>query len=269
MIDRKTFYTEIRASLFRSTGLSMSAVVTINAILDEAERRKIDDRWLAYMLATVRGECGPNMSPVREGYGKTDAASRAHVARQGYKYAKVVNGHVYYGRGLVQLTWDFNYASMGKLLGIDLLGNPELALRPDVAVKIMFEGMIRGTFTGKKLSDYFNDVKTDWANARRIINGTDKATQFAAWAEKFYAAIKLARTAQPAAPAPKPGPEPAPKPVPAPATGKKGLFALIGVMIASGIGWLADHIITVLMVIAIFGVIGAAVLLHKKRGEKK
>lgn len=48
-------------------------------------------------------------------------------------------------------------------------------MRPDVAAFVMFEGMINGTFIGEKLSDYFNAKTTDWINARRIINGTDKA----------------------------------------------------------------------------------------------
>jgi len=32
-------------------------------------------------------------------------------------------------------------------------------------------GMIKGLFTGKKLSDYLTDTKKDYFNARRIING--------------------------------------------------------------------------------------------------
>src|SRR6185369_5955680 len=79
------------------------------------------------------------------------------------------------GRGYVQLTWDYNYKAMNKLLKeagftVDIVENPELALSPMVASFIMFEGMQRGTFTGKKLADYFTNTKTDWLNARRIIN---------------------------------------------------------------------------------------------------
>ena len=51
------------------------------------------------------------------------------------------------------------------------------------------EGMILGTFTGKKLGDYFKGVKQDWEGARRIINGTDKKALIASYAQKYYAAI--------------------------------------------------------------------------------
>jgi hypothetical protein len=123
------------------------------------------------------------------------------VESRGYKYAKEVNGHVYYGRGLVQLTWDYNYERMEQILGVDLVSNPDLALQPDIASKIMFEGMQRGTFTGKKLSNYFGSTTTDWRNARRIINGTDRAEEIAAYGEAFYEALQAA--AEPAsAPAP-------------------------------------------------------------------
>jgi putative chitinase len=196
MIDRQRFYEAIRADrgIF-PRGVAQSAVTTIDAMLDEWDRRELNDlRWLAYMLATIRGECGDAMAPVREGFTKTDAEARAFVRRQRYPYAAVVNGNVYYGRGLVQLTWERNYVVMGRLLGIDLHNNPDLALVPDIAVQILFEGMLRGEsgkgdFTGKSLEDYFNGTREDWLNARRIINGTDKASTFAAWGKRFHAAL--------------------------------------------------------------------------------
>lgn len=192
MIDRRKFFAEIRNAPFGGALLA-ETVQGIDAILDEWERRKLTDkRWLAYMLATVRRECGIRMLPVREGFGKTDQASRKFVRRQGYRYAQEVNGHVYYGRGLVQLTWAENYAKMTSLLGIDLLSNPDLALDPAVAAKVMFEGMIRGTFTGKSLATYFSDHESDWRNARKIINGLDHADEIATVAKQFYAALDAA-----------------------------------------------------------------------------
>lgn len=203
MIDRKKFFDGIRSQPFKGK-LKAATVKGITAILDEWERRGLKDlRWLAYMLATVLRECGEDMLPVREGFKANDAAARAYVKRQGYRYAKVVNGQVYYGRGLVQLTWDYNYKAMTELLqkeGIadetgvtcDLVNRPDLALRPDIAAFIMFEGMIRGTFTKKKLADYFTPTKTDWRNARRIINGTDHADEIAANAKHFHSDLASA-----------------------------------------------------------------------------
>lgn len=192
MIDRRKFFAEIRRAPFGGV-LSLDTVRGIDAILDEWERRKLTDkRWLAYMLATVRRECGIRMLPVREGFGVDDDASRRFVKRQGYPYAKEVGGHVYYGRGLVQLTWTDNYRKMSDLLELDLVNKPDLALDPAIAAKIMFEGMIRGTFTGKSLAHYFTAQDSDWRNARKIVNGLDHADEIAATAKAFYAALKAA-----------------------------------------------------------------------------
>ena len=95
----------------------------------------------------------------------------------------------YYGRGLVQLTWNYNYEKMGKKLGIKLLENPDLALEVKNAIPILFIGMSVGIFTGKKFADYFSKTKEDWVQARRIINGLDKAQLIADYAQRYYGAI--------------------------------------------------------------------------------
>jgi predicted chitinase len=46
------------------------------------------------------------------------------------------DGAKYKGRGFIQITGKANYATAGQALGIDLVNNPELAARPDVAAKI-------------------------------------------------------------------------------------------------------------------------------------
>jgi len=98
---------------------------------------------------------------------------------------------LYYGRGYVQLTWLENYkkATAKNSKGWNFILNPELALEVEPAMWICFEGMKNGWFTGAKLSQYFNDVKTDPINARRIINGTDCAQLIAALYDKFYKSI--------------------------------------------------------------------------------
>ncbi len=81
----------------------------------------------------------------------------------------------YRGRGLVQLTWWYNYAKNSVRLGrgLELLFNPELALQPDIAYELMVQGMLAAWFTPKKCGDYFSDSKTNYYDARDIINPGD------------------------------------------------------------------------------------------------
>ena len=54
------------------------------------------------------------------------------------------------------------------------------------------DGMIRGWFTGRKLLDYIDGDRRDYVNARRIINGTDRAQVIAGYAMAFERALRAA-----------------------------------------------------------------------------
>ncbi|WP_328325302.1 glycoside hydrolase family 19 [Kribbella sp. NBC_00382] len=54
-------------------------------------------------------------------------ATLVHESRLEYNIREIGDTRVYGGRGYIQLTGDFNYGPAGRYLGIDLLGNPELA----------------------------------------------------------------------------------------------------------------------------------------------
>ena len=145
-----------------------------------------DKRWLAYILATAYHETAHTFEPVREiGRGKLRAYGRKRK-QSGEPYTI---DQIYYGRGHVQLTWYENYDKFSKLLGIDLLNNPDLALQMDTSIRIMFKGMTRGLFTGVNLSRYFNDQREDWVSARKIINGTDKAEMIAEYGKEFLSLV--------------------------------------------------------------------------------
>jgi putative chitinase len=49
---------------------------------------------------------------------------------------KAGDGAKYKGRGFIQITGKANYTKAGQALGIDLVNNPDLAAKPDVAAKI-------------------------------------------------------------------------------------------------------------------------------------
>lgn len=179
MIDHTAFFASVRNDPFGGR-LKQSQVDGLNVFLYEWEVSELTDlRWLAYMFGTVFHETAHTMQPIEE-YG----------LGEGHEYGEPdpETGKTYYGRGYVQLTWKDNYERMGKIVGEDLVHLPELALVPSIAVEIMFEGMTQGLFTGKKLSDYFK-WQTDEINARRIVNGTDKASTIAGYARAFYAAL--------------------------------------------------------------------------------
>src|SRR3990167_8391318 len=204
-MTRAAFFAAVRASLFGGR-LSQPQTDGFSAILDEWEKRGGGDvRHLAYILATAFHETAHTMQPIRE-YGRG----------KGRKYGvKGKHGQVAYGRGYVQLTWDYNYEKADKELGLNgaLTRNYELALRPDIAAQIMFEGMIEGWFTGKKLGTYFTDAKADWKNARRIINGLDKADLIAGYGRAFLDALKAAESEPEVIQAVRPPPDiPAPQP---------------------------------------------------------
>lgn len=188
-INRDDFFDTLRTIKLFSK-LTQERVNGINFILNEWDKDKDlkDPRWLAYMLATTFHETGQTMMPIREwGKGKKHAYGRK-LKMNRRPYSKP--NKIYYGRGYVQLTWYENYDKMGRLLGVDLLNNPELALNGKIAAQIMFEGMTKGDsnfgdFTGKCLEMYFNNTKDDPYRARRIINGMDKAKTITGYHKKF------------------------------------------------------------------------------------
>jgi putative chitinase len=75
------------------------------------------------------------------------------------------------------------------------IGRRAKALRLDIAVAVMFEGMLDadssfGDFTGMTLDDFFIDRADDPVNAREIINGLDRAELIAGYHRQFLTALK-------------------------------------------------------------------------------
>lgn len=189
LADQPRFYIGVR----KVTGsLDQIQVDTIQRLLNAAKEWPLS--WVAYALATAWHEC--KLRPIRE------MGSNAYLDK--YDTGKLAaalgntpedddDGIRYAGRGLVQLTGRRNYRSAGEFLGVDLLGNPDLALLPEVATKILVWGMEGGKFTGRALDDYLPDrlgTQPQFVQARRIINGQDRAQLIAGHAEKFQDALE-------------------------------------------------------------------------------
>ena len=204
VFDRQRFFAAVRNAPF-SGKLSGGQVQGTELVLDEFERIAPDGdaRHLAYMLATAFHETAATMQPVRETLAASDDAAiiildRAYAAgRLGQVttpyWRRDAEGKSWLGRGLVQLTHKPNYVAMSAVTGIDLVARPERAMEPEVSATILVEGMLQGSFTGRRLSQYFNAQSEDWVGARAIINGRDRAELIAGYGRSFNTALTASR----------------------------------------------------------------------------
>ncbi|MTH94745.1 hypothetical protein [Roseibium sp. RKSG952] len=133
----------------------------------------------AYILATAYWETARTMKPVVEAFWLSE-----NWRQNNLRY------YPWHGRGYVQLTWKENYRRAQERLGIPFAEDPKLAMVPEHAAKILVTGCVEGWFTGKKLADYITLKKSDFFNARRVVNGRDKADQIAALARDYDRALE-------------------------------------------------------------------------------
>ncbi|MBO9541848.1 LysM peptidoglycan-binding domain-containing protein [bacterium] len=110
------------------------------------------------VLATIAVETG-NFKPITE-----YASGDAYEGRRDLGNTQRGDGRRYKGRGYIQITGRYNYEKYGKQLGVDLVGNPSLALDPKIAAQI--------------LARYFKDrniaakaERGDVEGVRRAVNG--------------------------------------------------------------------------------------------------
>lgn len=143
---------------------------------------------IAYILATAWHETAQTMQPISE-YGSDKYLSKYDTGKLAKDLGNTSDadgdGILYKGRGYVMITGKANYDKFSKILDIDLIKNPEKAKEPQIAAQIAVYGMIHGSFTTKKLSDYITLNKADYLNARRIINSQDKAVTIQGYAQDF------------------------------------------------------------------------------------
>ena len=235
-MDRSKLYASLRTSLFKG-GVSQTQVNGIEGILDAfATHGDGKPDTLAYALATAYHETGTRMVPVREGFASTDAGARAAVNKLAVKrgpksavarYAKPAGpyGHVYYGRGHVQMTWLENYEKSSADAGVDLVKDPDKMLEPKTSARVLIKGLLDGRWNGAGKGLRFYLDKGDVLQARRTVNILDKAETIAGYHAKFLAAVKAAGVPVVAPVAPTPTPAPS-------APVASGWSALIAIIIA-------------------------------------
>lgn len=298
-MDLARFFDGIRASVFGGR-LTESAVDGCEAILASCRRHSVTDpQHVANILAQVHHETGGYMLPIKEtvfaSHKDKNPSDATVIARLDAAFAKGQLPWVktpywrdgWFGRGPIQITHEANYRKMGARLGVDLVGNPALALEPDVGADIAVVGMSEGLFTGRKLSDYRFPAALSARpaqNPRRIVNGQDGTdAKIAGTHRAFLAALEVAGWGVEAVPKPdmpiivpppivvhEPAEEPA-VPVPTIPTGgpkAKANGAAIGttlvgpaLLLAAKFGWIPADIAsdseTVILLTAVIGAIGA------------
>lgn len=218
-IDKPKFYAAYRKQF---GSIKQTTVDTLEAIIDVFNQNVSTERDVekkAYMLATVRHECGSEMKPIIENLNYTSAARIAKVwpsrfttasaqafvrnpeklgnsvyaNRLGNGNAASGDGYRYRGRGIgAQFTGRVNYEKFSKLFNVDLVNNPDLALDLTLGSKILYKGCIEGLFTGVGLGRYINDARIDYKNARRVVNADVglNGNKIAAEARRFESILK-------------------------------------------------------------------------------
>ncbi len=136
--------------------------VYLPGILAAMKKYDISDNMvLIGLLATIRIETG-GFKPVHEWGG--ESYWKRYEDRADLGNVNPGDGIKYHGRGYIQLTGWANYSTYGKKLGVDLEGNPDLAMDPEISAQV--------------LACYFKERgvapaarEGDWRRVRKLVNG--------------------------------------------------------------------------------------------------
>jgi murein DD-endopeptidase MepM/ murein hydrolase activator NlpD len=162
--------------------LSANAEDSVKLIVAECQRQGVTNpQQIAYILATAQHES--DQFKTLEEY----ADGSAYEGRSDLGNTQPGDGVKFKGRGFVQLTGRVNYDKYSKIVGKDLINNPEL-LQQDAGLSafVLVHGMMNGAYTGASLSDYTDaSGNVDFNGARAIVNGNDRASLIAGYAQDW------------------------------------------------------------------------------------
>ncbi|MDQ7805292.1 chitinase [Amycolatopsis sp. A133] len=144
----------------------------------------------AAFLANVSHETGGLVYIVEQ-----NTANYPHYCDTSQPYGCPAGTAAYYGRGPIQLSWNFNYKAAGDALGIDLLGNPYLVER-DAAVAwktglwywntqsgpgtmTPHNAMVNGRGFGETIRSINGSIECNGGNPAQVQSRIDLYTRFA------------------------------------------------------------------------------------------
>lgn len=181
MINKELFFKGYKANLDKDKKLTQKEVDSLNWFIDRvnSDYSRFTHKQWAYIFATVFHETNGRFDPVIEAYWLSE-----NWRKNNLRY------YPFYGRGFVQITWEELYIKFGKILGVDLKNNPQLACDKEIAFKIMTIGMQNGLFTGRRLANYISGSMVNYKGARSIINGNDKSDLIENYAKYFETIVQ-------------------------------------------------------------------------------
>lgn len=117
------------------------------------------DLTMAGAMATVRVETAKTFAPIEE-----YDSGQQYEGRHDLGNDVPGDGVKFKGRGYIQLTGRFNYETYLHKLGVDLIGNPALALDPATSAKIFAQ-----YFKDRGCNVACNNLQ--WTKCRQLVNG--------------------------------------------------------------------------------------------------
>jgi predicted chitinase len=146
-----------------------------------------DTGQVCYILATAQHESGMGQ------YSEEIESGAQYEGRQDLGNTQPGDGVKFKGRGYVQVTGRKNYDRWSKFLGIDAIANPALLAQPKYAISTLCLGMTgkngAPNFTGVTVGQYINGGRRDFVGAREVVNGSDRASLIASYAEAWLGKI--------------------------------------------------------------------------------
>ncbi|WP_374196145.1 chitinase [Streptomyces sp. TS71-3] len=144
----------------------------------------------AAFLANVGHETGGLVYVVEQ-----NTANYPHYCDTSQPYGCPAGNDKYYGRGPIQLSWNFNYKAAGDALGIDLLDNPDL-VQNDAAVSwktglwywntqtgpgtmTPHNAMVNGAGFGETIRSINGSLECNGANPGQVQDRINNYTKFA------------------------------------------------------------------------------------------